>query len=67
MTVKALRDAGMAQRTLALADWSDWADMVLSLQPHQDSGGTSAHITGPATWQQKIASGAYKTIPVQAG
>jgi len=32
-----------------------------------DAGGTSAHITGPATWQQKIASGAYKTIPVQAG
>jgi fumarate hydratase class I len=31
-----------------------------------DAGGTSAHITGPATWQQKIASGAFKTIAVQA-
>jgi fumarate hydratase class I len=31
-----------------------------------DSGGTSAHITGPATWQQKIASGEFKTIAVQA-
>ncbi len=30
VTVKALRDAGMAQRTLALADWSDWADTLQS-------------------------------------
>jgi fumarate hydratase class I len=31
-----------------------------------DAGGTSAHITGPAHWQQKIASGEFKTIAVQA-
>jgi fumarate hydratase class I len=31
-----------------------------------DAGGTSAHITGPALWQQKIASGEFKTIAVQA-
>ncbi len=31
-----------------------------------DSGGTSAHITGPAEWQMKIASGAYKTIELTA-
>ena len=30
VTVKALRDAGMAQRTLALAAWSDWADTLQS-------------------------------------
>jgi len=30
-----------------------------------DAGGTSAHITGPALWQQKIASGEYKTISLQ--
>ena len=30
VTVKALRDAGVAQRTLALADWSDWADTLQS-------------------------------------
>ncbi|MBT9476843.1 fumarate hydratase, partial [Polaromonas sp.] len=29
-----------------------------------DSGGTSAHITGPAEWQQKIAMGEFKNIPV---
>ena len=31
-----------------------------------DAGGTSAHITGPALWQQKIASGEFKTIAVKA-
>ncbi len=30
VTVKALRDAGVAQRTLALAAWSDWADTLQS-------------------------------------
>ncbi len=32
-----------------------------------DSGGTSAHITGPATWQKKIATGEFKNIAVTAG
>jgi fumarate hydratase class I len=31
-----------------------------------DSGGTSAHITGPAHWSQRIASGEFKNIPVAA-
>ena len=31
-----------------------------------DSGGTSAHITGPAEWEKKIASGQFKAIPVRA-
>jgi fumarate hydratase class I len=31
-----------------------------------DSGGTSAHITGPAEWQKKIATGEFKTIPVHS-
>jgi fumarate hydratase class I len=31
-----------------------------------DAGGTSAHITGPAEWQKKIASGEFKSIPVAA-
>jgi fumarate hydratase class I len=29
-----------------------------------DAGGTSVHTTGPAEWQQKIASGQYKTIAI---
>jgi fumarate hydratase class I len=32
-----------------------------------DAGGTSAHITGPAEWQQRIASGKAIKIPVAAG
>ncbi len=31
-----------------------------------DAGGTSAHITGPAQWQKKIATGEFKNIPVTA-
>jgi len=31
-----------------------------------DAGGTSAHITGPAEWQKRIASGEFKGIPVAA-
>ena len=29
-----------------------------------DSGGTSAHVTGPAEWQKRIATGEFKSIPV---
>jgi len=29
-----------------------------------DAGGTSAHITGPAEWQKKIATGEFKRIPI---
>ena len=32
-----------------------------------DAGGTSAHITGPAEWSQRIASGEFKRIAVVAG
>ena len=31
-----------------------------------DSGGTSAHITGPAEWQKRIATGEFKGIAVTA-
>src|SRR5574343_661258 len=32
-----------------------------------DAGGTSKHITGPAEWQKRIASGEFKGIAVNAG
>ena len=32
-----------------------------------DAGGTSAHITGPAEWQKRIATGEFKNIAVAAG
>src|SRR3954469_18390934 len=31
-----------------------------------DAGGTSAHITGPAEWSKRIATGEFKNIPVAA-
>ncbi|GAC1531057.1 MAG: fumarate hydratase [Ramlibacter sp.] len=31
-----------------------------------DAGGTSAHITGPAEWSRRIATGEFKNIPVAA-
>jgi len=31
-----------------------------------DAGGTSVHITGPAQWQQRIASGEFKNIPISS-
>jgi fumarate hydratase class I len=31
-----------------------------------DSGGTSAHITGPAEWQKKIATGEFKNITISS-
>ena len=31
-----------------------------------DAGGTSAHITGPAEWSQRIAAGEFKSISVVA-
>ena len=32
-----------------------------------DASGTNAHLTGPAEWKQRIASGEFKTIAVKAG
>jgi len=31
-----------------------------------DAGGTSAHITGPAEWEKRIASGEFKGIGIKA-
>ena len=58
-------------RVLAFADLGmeaiyefDVVDMPVTVAV--DAGGTSAHITGPAQWQQKIASGEFKTIGISA-
>jgi fumarate hydratase class I len=42
----------------------DVVDMFVTVAV--DAGGTSAHITGPADWQQRIASGKAVAIPVTA-
>jgi fumarate hydratase class I len=56
-------------RTVAFADLGmeaiyefDVVDMPVTVAV--DSGGTSAHITGPAEWQKRIASGEFKGITV---
>ena len=58
-------------RVIAFADLGmeaiyefDVVDMPVTVAV--DAGGTSAHITGPAEWQKKIATGEFKSIPVTA-
>jgi fumarate hydratase class I len=62
---KAIKQA----RTVAFADLGmeaiyefDVVDMPVTVAV--DSGGTSAHITGPAEWSRRIAGGEFKSIPV---
>ena len=64
---KAIRKA----RTVAFADLGmeaiyefDVVDMPVTVAV--DAGGTSAHVTGPAEWQKRIASGEFKGIAVTA-
>ena len=57
--VVAFQDLGME----AIYEF-DVVDMPVTVAV--DAGGTSAHITGPAEWQKKIATGAFKNIPVAA-
>ncbi|MEN9781667.1 MAG: hypothetical protein RL014_2815 [Pseudomonadota bacterium] len=59
-------------RTVAFADLGmeaiyefEVVDMPVTVAV--DAGGTSAHITGPAEWQKRIASGEFKGISVAAG
>ena len=60
---KAIRHAqvvGFADLGMEAIYEFDVVDMPVTVAV--DSGGTSAHITGPAEWQKKIASGEFKTI-----
>jgi fumarate hydratase class I len=64
---KAIKQA----KVLAFADLGmeaiyefDVVDMPVTVAV--DSGGTSAHITGPAEWQKRIATGEFKGIKVGA-
>ena len=57
--VVALADLGME----AIYEF-DVVDMPVTVAV--DSGGTSAHITGPAEWQKRIATGEFKNIPGHA-
>jgi fumarate hydratase class I len=59
----ALRNAEDQEPTEVEAIYEfDVVDMPVTVAV--DAGGTSAHITGPAEWQKRIASGEFKTIEI---
>jgi len=63
--IKHARVVGFADLGMEAIYEFDVVDMPVTVAV--DSGGTSAHITGPSQWQQKIATGNFKQIPVIAG
>jgi fumarate hydratase, class I len=62
--IKTARVVGFADLGMEAIYEFDVVDMPVTVAV--DAGGTSAHITGPAEWQKKIATGEFKNIPVAA-
>jgi len=60
--IKTAKVIGFADLGMEAIYEFDVVDMPVTVAV--DAGGTSAHITGPAEWQKKIASGEFKNIPV---
>ncbi|MBP6852010.1 MAG: fumarate hydratase [Rhodoferax sp.] len=60
--IKTARVVGFADLGMEAIYEFDVVDMPVTVAV--DSAGTSAHITGPAEWEKKIAAGAFKNIPV---
>ena len=60
--IKTAKVVGFADLGMEAIYEFDVVDMPVTVAV--DAGGTSAHITGPAEWQKKIASGEFKTIEV---
>ncbi|MBL0719677.1 fumarate hydratase [Piscinibacter sp. Jin2] len=63
--IKAATVVGFADLGMEAIYEFDVVDMPVTVAV--DAGGTSAHITGPKTWQEKIATGEFKGITVAAG
>jgi fumarate hydratase class I len=63
--IKTAKVVGFADLGMEAIYEFDVVDMPVTVAV--DSGGTSAHITGPAQWQQRSASGEFKGIGVKAG
>jgi len=63
--IKQAKVVGFADLGMEAIYEFDVADMPVTVAV--DSGGTSAHITGPAEWQKRIATGEFKGIGVTAG
>ncbi|WP_310386804.1 fumarate hydratase [Roseateles sp.] len=62
--IKAAPVVGFADLGMEAIYEFDVVDMPVTVAV--DAGGTSAHITGPAEWQQRIASGQTSVIPLQS-
>jgi fumarate hydratase class I len=62
--IKTAKVLGFADLGMEAIYEFDVVDMPVTVAV--DAGGTSAHITGPAEWQKKIATGEFKNIPVAA-
>jgi fumarate hydratase, class I len=62
--IKAAKVVGFADLGMEAIYEFDVVDMPVTVAV--DAGGTSAHITGPAEWEKRIASGEFKGIAVNA-
>ena len=62
--IKTAKVVGFADLGMEAIYEFDVVDMPVTVAV--DAGGTSVHITGPAEWQKRIASGALKTIALEA-
>ncbi len=63
--IKGAKVMGFADLGMEAIYEFDVVDMPVTVAV--DAGGTSAHITGPAEWQKRIATGEFKGISVNAG
>jgi fumarate hydratase class I len=63
--IKTAKVVGFADLGMEAIYEFDVVDMPVTVAV--DAGGTSAHITGPKIWQEKIASGMFKGIEVKSG
>ena len=62
--IKQAKVVGFADLGMEAIYEFDVVDMPVTVAV--DAGGTSAHITGPAEWQKRIATGEFKSIDVVA-
>jgi len=63
--IKTAKVVGFADLGMEAIYEFDVVDMPVTVAV--DAGGTSAHITGPAEWSKRIASGEFKGITVSGG
>ena len=62
--IKTAKVVGFADLGMEAIYEFDVVDMPVTVAV--DSGGTSAHITGPAEWEKRIATGEFKNIAIKA-